>query len=154
MALVSKTTITGDDKHPEPKDYTLTLKIHLTKYDGNGLHPALGAMLNHVLHDWRDGRHPFFVEQMHVGLEAVFRNAVYAAIQRDCQEVYKDEPMVQLSETHQQSRWSFEADKLMKEFDMPHIRDNWEASIERDFTEAEQQAFRDAITKSNTELAS
>lgn len=153
MALVSKTTITSDDDRPEPRDYTLTLKIHLTKYDGNGLHPALGAMLNHVLHDWRDGRHPFQVEQMHDGLARVFKSAVYCAIQRDCQEVYGNE-MVETGPRSQTAKWAIEAEKLYNEFQMPHIHADWEARIERDWTDKDHQMWRDALSMSNAELAS
>lgn len=152
MALISTTTISGDDSYPEPKDYEITLKIKVTKYDGNGLHPALGAMMNRVLEDWNEGRYPFFVEQMHQGLEDVFKNAVYAAIQRDCQEVYGKE-MVEVSPNHKQSRWSIEASKLMSEFDMPFMHPTWKAKVERVLNKDEEN-FVKYMYETDEDLAS
>jgi len=126
----SKTTISGDDKTSEARDYEITIKVKVTAYNGDKLHPAIGAMMNNVLNDWREGRYPFFVEQMHEGLEATFKNALYAAFQRDCQEEFGTE-RVKIDETSRRSRWIIAADNQMKKFNMPYFHTDWKAKIEQ-----------------------
>jgi|GEM_PF-2992559 len=112
MNLVSKRTIKADDPVPTPHHYELTLTFEMTQY-GSPVDPDLATALNRILHDWRDGRHPFEAEMVEEGLRMCIKNALYQCCQKRAMEKYGNE-MVHLTETWQKSRWSIEAEK---EFD-------------------------------------
>jgi hypothetical protein len=131
--LESKHTISADTPIPERFDYELTLTFKVTQY-GSKVDPDLAVALNRIFRDWRDGRHPFNVEMVSEGLCASIKNALYQCCQKRAMEKYGRE-MVQLSDTHQKSRWSIEAekefDKLWKAGDYPYFCDAPEIKIER-----------------------
>jgi hypothetical protein len=113
-------------------EYTLTVEVPIRIYGGGRL-PDVGAALNTIFRDWRDGRYPFQVEMLTVGLEQCFNNAIYMAIQKDCQEKHGDE-MVQVDENTQRSKWSMESERIYEEYKksgrFPHFCDDFSARIE------------------------
>lgn len=121
--LISKTTITNEPV--ERHEYELTLKIPLMFYDGD-LDPRTAQYLQNVLRDWQDGRYPFYVEMIHEGFWKCLTKALTDCIIEDCQTKFGRE-MVQMSPTHQASKWSLEAAK--RKPNMPHMKEEIEVDI-------------------------
>jgi hypothetical protein len=117
--LISTTTITGDTPMPEMHDGTLVLKIPITSYDGP-IDPELASALQNVLRDWRDGRYPFEVEQIRVGLWTCLKRAAYELIQVAMQEKY-GRAMVP-NKSGNTARWYLEAQKIKP--NIPDMRED------------------------------
>lgn len=107
--LISTTTITGGTSVPETHNGTLVLKIPLTSYDGP-IDPKLASALQNVLRAWQDGRYPFEVEQIKVGLFRCLKRAAYDLITIAMQKKHGREMVT--DGNSKTGRWYLEAQKV------------------------------------------
>jgi hypothetical protein len=113
-------------------DYTLTLEFKLSTL-GEPIDPDVAVMLNRILSDWSDGRHPFSSEMVTEGLRICIKNAVYHTCQKKAQEKYGNEMVT--SGNGKIARFVIEADKafevLIKSLAFPQLHIEPKARIER-----------------------
>lgn len=126
MSYISKTTIDKDT--PTVKKCELTLKVSLHSLEDI---PAkqLQTMLQHVLHDWNDGRYPFDVEMFKHGLNKCMLNALMSVIEKEAQDEFGHEKVVSHGGRQHTARWYIEAQKRYAEASEPWTQDDWEVTI-------------------------
>ncbi|MHC4703105.1 MAG: hypothetical protein ACYTFQ_21270 [Planctomycetota bacterium] len=151
---ISITTISGDASDLDVREYEITLKIKGTFYRGESPPKNLGLMLNNFLRAWRDGRRPLSVEVMQDAFERILRDAAGECVAEEMRKKYGNEMVASEDGRSHTAKWHLEACKVNTLELIPHLHDDWEAKIERQLTDEEQQAFRDAINMSNKDLAS
>jgi len=114
-------------------NYTLTLEFRLSTSD-KPIDPDVAVMLNRILSDWHDGRHPFASEMIVEGLQHCLKEATYQACQKRTSEKYGNE-MVDTALGCRSSRASIEAyevfEALRKSSALPHLYSEPKARIER-----------------------
>ena len=147
-------TIDGVRSEYDVRDYEITLKIKGKFFRGESLPKNFGLMLNNVLRAWRDGRRPLQVELMHDAFERICKAAISECISQEMQAKYGNEMVESEDGKRKTAKWYLEACKVDTSGMLPYFADDWEARVERQLTDEENKAFRDAINKSNKDLAS
>jgi len=150
---ISVTTIGDPGDYPEPKEYEFTIKIRGTYFRDEKLPKNLGLMVNNFLRAWRDGRRPLDVEILHDAFERILKSAANECLAQELQAEFPNEYVVSEDGRNKTAKWYVELQNR-KAPSLPYLQDDWECKIERAWTEEDHKAFRDAITKSDEELAS
>ena len=111
---ISMTRITADTPTPERHDYELVLKYRLSTFDDTIDPQLLGDMLSKVFGDYQDGRRPFDVEMISVGLGDCLKRAIYECICAETQEEFGREVVEHADGNGNTGRWYLEAQKRAK----------------------------------------
>ena len=115
------------------QEYKLTLEVDLTAF-GDPINPALNNHLNTLLQDWEEGRQPFYVEMISIGLDQCIKAAAYKACIQAARDEWGDE-MVQVGPKTCRRKAGVEADKkyekLLKGNNLPALSDDIKALITR-----------------------
>lgn len=126
---ISKTTITGGTPPTNDHKYELTLKFKLCTYDEELDAQALGDMLDNVLRDYQDGRHPFEVEMIISGLDRCLKRARYECVCDQMQEKYGNELVTSADQRSNLARWHLEAGEAIKTAPNPSFYNDARAEI-------------------------
>ncbi|MHC4188408.1 MAG: hypothetical protein ACYSUB_01860 [Planctomycetota bacterium] len=128
MPKISKITITANTPTPKIKKYTLALKFPL--HSEEELDTAeLAKMLQYVMREWNDGRHPFEAEMVESGLSRCLKQAVYEAISKEAQDEFGHETVTSHSGRGHTSKWYIEAQKRYDEKRKPWVMSEPEVEI-------------------------
>ena len=121
--------------HVSPyKDHTLTLKFKLQSDKKDELDgPAIGQMLQHILQDWNDGRHPFSAEMVSAGLGRCLNDAFYNLIEKECQDEFGNEMVPHTNSqgevNGETAKWCIEAEKRYAKRHRPWLNSEPEVEI-------------------------
>lgn len=122
--------ISGDFPR-ERKEYELTLKFKVNTFDDPLDCPAIEKMLNHVLDDWREGRHPFEAEMISDGLTRCFKRAMFMAVEEQAQQEFGNEMVPHSDGKGHTARWHLEAVERSKKMPSTYFSDSPKAELVR-----------------------
>jgi hypothetical protein len=115
----------------ERKEYELTLKFKVNTFDDPLDCPAIEKMLNHVLNDWREGRHPFEAEMISDGLTRCLKRAMFMAIEEQTQQEFGNEMVPHSDGKGRTARWHLEAGERSKKMQSTYFSDSPKAELMR-----------------------